>query len=120
MSVKAKIFAVLGLLVMLSGIAIGFTIFSLENQEPTLIKAEHDVEAVANSAVPLLVTIKDIQADVIQVQGWLTDISATRGLPGFDDGFKEAKDFANKLSADIETATTLSVIKTFGTPEPVF
>jgi methyl-accepting chemotaxis protein len=108
MSVKAKIFAVLGLLVMLSGIAIGFTIFSLENQEPALIKAEHDVEAVANSAVPLLVTIKDIQADVIQVQGWLTDISATRGLPGFDDGFKEAEDFANKLSADIETATTLA------------
>jgi methyl-accepting chemotaxis protein len=34
---------------------------------------------------------KDMQLQVIQVQQWLTDISATRGLPGFDDGFKEAE-----------------------------
>ncbi len=34
---------------------------------------------------------KDMQVAVIQVQQWLTDISATRGLEGFDDGFAEAK-----------------------------
>jgi len=32
---------------------------------------------------------------VIQVQQWLTDISATGGLPGFDDGFSEAERYAN-------------------------
>lgn len=108
MSIKGKIFAVLGLVLALSGFAIGFTIFSLEDQEPALIKAEHDVEAVANEAVPLLVIIKEIQADVIQVQGWLTDISATRGLPGFDDGFTEAKGFAEKFDADVKTASGLA------------
>lgn len=31
---------------------------------------------------------------VVQVQQWLTDISATRGLPGFDDGLSEAETWA--------------------------
>lgn len=31
-----------------------------------------------------------MRLDVIQVQQWLTDISATRGLDGLDDGFAEA------------------------------
>lgn len=29
--------------------------------------------------------------DIIQVQQWLTDLSATRGLDGLDDGFAEAE-----------------------------
>ncbi len=104
MSIKAKIFSVLSALLVLVGVAIGFTIFSLEQQEPPLVQAEKDVASVAESAVPLLVIIKEIQADVIQVQGWLTDISATRGMPGFDDGFKEAETFAKKFSVDVNTA----------------
>ncbi|MCB1919207.1 MAG: HAMP domain-containing protein [Candidatus Competibacteraceae bacterium] len=34
---------------------------------------------------------------VVQVQQWLTDISATRGLDGLDDGFKEAEDAARSF-----------------------
>jgi methyl-accepting chemotaxis protein len=34
---------------------------------------------------------KEMQLNVIQVQQWLTDISATRGAEGFDDGFTEAE-----------------------------
>ena len=37
---------------------------------------------------------KDMQIAIIQVQQWLTDISATRGGEGFDDGFQEAEDQA--------------------------
>jgi len=32
-----------------------------------------------------------MQLDVIQIQQWLTDISATRGLDGLNDGFDEAE-----------------------------
>lgn len=32
-----------------------------------------------------------MQNDVIQIQQWLTDISATKGLDGLNDGFDEAK-----------------------------
>ncbi|QEN09482.1 methyl-accepting chemotaxis protein [Oceanispirochaeta crateris] len=37
---------------------------------------------------------KELKISVIQVQQWLTDISATRGAPGFDDGFDEAEKYA--------------------------
>jgi len=33
---------------------------------------------------------KQMQLDVVQVQQWLSDISATRAAEGFDDGFDEA------------------------------
>ncbi|MCB1743112.1 MAG: hypothetical protein KDK91_22235 [Gammaproteobacteria bacterium] len=36
-------------------------------------------------------TARKMQIDVIQVQQWLTDISATRGQDGLDDGFDEAR-----------------------------
>lgn len=49
--------------------------------------------------------IKALQAkiDVIQVQQWLTDISATRAAKGFDDGFDEAETYANLFIQKIET-----------------
>jgi len=36
-----------------------------------------------------------LKIDVIQVQQWLTDVSATRAHEGFDDGFDEAKKYYN-------------------------
>jgi len=38
----------------------------------------------------LAVLAQSMERDVVQVQQWLTDISATRGLDGLDDGFDEA------------------------------
>jgi hypothetical protein len=36
-------------------------------------------------------TVLDLQLNIVQVQQWLTDISATRGLDGLNDGFSEAE-----------------------------
>jgi len=50
--------------------------------------------------MPHLFSFLELKIDVIQVQQWLTDISATRGAKDFDDGFDEAKayfDKANKI-----------------------
>ena len=47
------------------------------------------VQSKVNQSNALLV--KDMTSQVIQIQQWLTDISATRGLDGLDDGFDEAK-----------------------------
>ncbi|NQU56382.1 MAG: methyl-accepting chemotaxis protein, partial [Rhodospirillales bacterium] len=104
MTIKAKIFAVLGIIMLLTGGAIGVAVTKLTAQGPELVRTEQQVAQVSNSAVPLLVVIKEISADIIQVQGWLTDIAATRGLPGFDDGFAEAEGFAKKLEEDIGLA----------------
>lgn len=45
---------------------------------------------------------KEVELDVVQVQQWLTDISATRGVEGFDDGFAEAAKYADQFRTHIE------------------
>lgn len=58
--------------------------------------------------VELTGVIKNVQIDVIQVQQWLTDISATRGQDGLNDGFDEAQKYADKFRADIQKAIELA------------
>jgi len=49
-----------------------------------------------------IILAKNMNIDAIQVQQWLTDISATRGQDGLNDGFKQAeiryRSFLEKLS----------------------
>lgn len=47
-----------------------------------------------NETLPNTLNAKDMQMHVIQVQQWLTDISATRGAKGFDDGYDKAEEHA--------------------------
>ncbi len=44
----------------------------------------------------------EIKLDVVQVQQWLTDISATRAAEGYDDGFKEAERYARLFKTHTE------------------
>ncbi len=104
MTIKTKIFGVFGLVLLLSWGVIGNAIIKLISQGPELSNAEIDAGQVSDDSVPLLVTIKEIKFNVISVQGWLTDISATRGLTGYDDGFAEADNFAKKFSINIKLA----------------
>src|SRR3989339_494046 len=46
--------------------------------------------------------VGDIHMDVVQVHQWLTDISATRGAKGYDDGFREAEKYAQKFHEDVK------------------
>ncbi|MFA6136867.1 MAG: methyl-accepting chemotaxis protein [Sulfurimonas sp.] len=52
--------------------------------------------------LPNLFDFLDLQLNVIQVQQWLTDVSATRAAEGFDDGFSEAKKYFDKANVDLE------------------
>ncbi len=52
-------------------------------------------------------TALEFRHSVVQVQQWLTDVSATRGLDGLDDGFHKAAAYAQKareLIPRLETA----------------
>ena len=48
-------------------------------------------------SVAFALKAKDMQIAVIQVQQYLTDISATRGEEGFNDGFNKAKNYADEF-----------------------
>jgi hypothetical protein len=58
--------------------------------------ATRDVLANAREAkdvnISLALKARDMKLHLVQVQQWLTDVSATRGAPGYDDGFGEAFD----------------------------
>jgi len=60
------------------------TEFSLENIRKHLHENRVEVQAHVES-------FTELKINVIQIQQWLTDISATRAAPGYDDGFGEAE-----------------------------
>jgi len=53
--------------------------------------------------VALTATATQMKLDVVQVQQWLSDISATRAAEGFDDGFVEAEKCKDSFSEGLET-----------------
>ena len=85
-------------------------------------KITNSVSDIKERYYKVAILSKDLKADVIQVQQWLSDISATRGRPGFDDGYEEAekyyKDIKRKtdeikeLKADKKTVAILDSINT--------
>ncbi len=48
----------------------------------------------AENKIPILNKAYELKLSVVQVQQWLTDISATRGRDGLNDGFDEAENNA--------------------------
>jgi len=76
--------------------------------EQLLSAISRDTKFHREKLIPLKETAKEIQIDVIQVQQWLTDMSATRGLDGLDDGTSIAEDYAHKFDADMTRALALA------------
>jgi hemerythrin-like metal-binding protein len=67
---------------------------------------EQRSEQLEDNLNPILNKAYQLKIAVIQVQQWLTDISATRGLDGLNDGFDEAENNAQhfrQLVSELET-----------------
>ena len=80
------------LIVLIASINLIVNISQLSSVENRVKEKEHDI-------LPRVFNFLELQKDVIQVQQWLTDVSATRGAEGFDDGFKIAKDYSSKANS---------------------
>lgn len=104
MSIKSTISAVIGLVLLICWVGMGFTISKLIEEKQALQVSTSRSSDIVENAIPLLIAIKEIKIEVVQVQQWLTDISATRGLPGFDDGFVEAAAHADAFRDEAERA----------------
>jgi methyl-accepting chemotaxis protein len=66
---------------------IGIGLWTFQVSEGVFVKAEH----AKDESVVFGMLAQQMSKDVVQIQQWLTDISATRGLDGLDDGFDEAE-----------------------------
>ncbi len=54
-------------------------------------ECETQLDEIQTKIMPLTMSYQKLEKDVIQIQQWLTDISATRAMNGFDDGFEQAE-----------------------------
>jgi methyl-accepting chemotaxis protein len=96
------------LLLTLSNIlSIGYIVSTgFENQQ-RIVSARASGQRLAEEIIPLGGLLKDIQIDVIQVQQFLTDFSATRGEDGLDGGLEEAAKFAAEFRRHVAAATEI-------------
>ena len=108
MSLNAKIIATLAAILGICGLATVMVVVSLWLAKPRISEMRSDIASIAETAIPLIERVKDIKLDVVQVQQFLTDVSATRGQDGFDDGFKEAEKFAKRFIEDKNEARALA------------
>jgi len=88
-----------------------FSLSSTVNNIDERIARNHDHTA------PLAEYSERILLDVVQVQQWLTDISATRGRDGLNDGMDKAEKFAKAFKTDTEEA--LRHAEKLGLPEVI-
>ena len=52
--------------------------------------------------MPKIYDYLELQLNIIQIQQWLTDVSATRAAEGFDDGYSEASSYFRKANETID------------------
>jgi methyl-accepting chemotaxis protein len=102
MKISTKFGGIMLSIVLLTGFLMIFTINSLSSISGII--SEH-----RDRNTPLMITSLSLQKDIIQIQQWLTDISATRGMPGFDDGFDMASDYYNSAKDKIKVLRELGV-----------
>lgn len=96
LKVRHKILLIIILIgsILLSLLAVSF--FSFLGQRQSLDTIKTDV-------FPNAIIAKNMQMQVVQIQQWLTDISATRGQDGLDDGFEQAEIAYQTFLKDLET-----------------
>jgi methyl-accepting chemotaxis protein len=85
------LFALLGGLTVLMGGSAVFVAAQIQNSVTHMIVQQDRVQELA----------LDFKINVIQIQQWLTDISATRGRDGLDDGFTQAQQYFAAARTDI-------------------
>lgn len=107
-SLKAKMIAILAVVFVLVTVLSLGTIRNLHALAENADRLKAGAETFATDGINLATTLKTMRFDIVQVQQWLTDISATRGLDGLNDGFDVAAEFADAFAADSAEAVRLS------------
>ncbi len=107
-TVRGRLYGVTALLAFcLIGVA-AFGIVSVRQQAAGFHEAHTAIKRIAHGELPLIRAIDTIRFDIVQVQQWLSDVAATQGKDGLDDGFDKAAAFATAFENDIEKARAIA------------
>ena len=78
--------AILALLI----IATALMFFASRQLQGQMTVSQDAAKVAADKVLQLELDAKEARFQIVQIQQWLTDVSATRGLDGLDDGWEEA------------------------------
>ena len=104
MNIRSQIAAGIGLIVLISGLSGAFIFKGLSDETPFEENVGAEATTVRDHIDDLLSSVYETKTDVIQVQQFLSDVSATRAQDGYGDGFENAEKFAKKFDQDIALA----------------
>lgn len=87
------------MLKIIMGIVSFFLLISIVVTYKSMDETAIKLEIQSKDTIPQAMDYINLKIDVIQIQQWLTDISATRGAKGFDDGLDEAEKYYKEANA---------------------
>ncbi len=98
MSIKFKLIAALSVLALIISANSAFIWLTARDQNLRLSDGRARYVATAGQAANLVVLIKDMELLMVEVQQYLSDVSATRARDGLDTGFKNAQYNADQFA----------------------
>ena len=92
-SIRARFLLILGIIFVLTTFILSFMFGSFYS---------------VSRGIQTAIATEQLKLSVVQVQQWLTDISATRAAQGYDDGFEEAEKWAHEFDQKLEELKRLN------------
>ncbi|WP_338751879.1 HAMP domain-containing methyl-accepting chemotaxis protein [Bacillus sp. FJAT-52991] len=101
MSIKLRSFLSFGLIFLL-------LMFLWMYQQQNSSSQIEQIQTIKDRTLQTSLLSDELKLSVVQVQQYLSDISATRGQNGLDDGFEQAKKYSDVFYHDIQTLKELN------------
>ncbi|MCE1235660.1 MAG: methyl-accepting chemotaxis protein [Hyphomicrobiales bacterium] len=108
MSIEKRVRAIAAAVVVVFGCAAGLVVFDAGEDLDALQTVADRYARVDGVIMPLVQSAGHLQLEVTQIQQFLSDVSATRGLDGLDDGFEEAEKHATSFRGQLDTLAGLA------------
>lgn len=83
-------FKIKQILVVVSAVVLGVLLLTMAVNHRNMSVIDEHSNKQSKEVLPNLFDFLELQLNIVQVQQWLTDVSATRAEKGFDDGYSEA------------------------------
>ncbi|GFZ98417.1 hypothetical protein GCM10011497_31200 [Elstera cyanobacteriorum] len=109
MTIRAKILAMVVANATLIVLMVGGAFWTLRHQSGELTRANRETVQPMPDIVALADTIKSIEVNIVEVQQFLTDVSATRDPDAFEDAEQNAKGFEENSRKALALAKQLNL-----------
>lgn len=80
-----------------------FLLINIVVSYQSVAKVENMLEIQGKETIPQAMNYLNLRMDVLQIQQWLTDISATRGRDGYNDGLTKAEEYYQEANLILAT-----------------